>query len=53
MASFIQFTGEGDFIIGRGKRRAAALDSAINGQGTLEFEFTVPGNAAFFRVQTQ
>ncbi len=25
----------------------------INGQGKLEFQFTVPDNAAFFRVQTQ
>ena len=25
----------------------------INGQGKLEFQFTVPGNAAFFRVEAQ
>jgi hypothetical protein len=25
----------------------------INGQGKLEFQFTVPGNTAFFRVQAQ
>ena len=30
-----------------------APDTTINAQGNIEFLFTVPGNAAFFRVQTQ
>ena len=30
-----------------------APDTTINGQGQIEFLFTVPGNAAFFRVQAQ
>ncbi len=27
--------------------------TTINGQGKLEFQFTTPGNAAFFRVLAQ
>ena len=30
-----------------------APDTTINAQGNIEFLFTVPGNAAFFRVQAQ
>lgn len=30
-----------------------APQMTVNGQGKLEFQFTVPGNAAFFRVQAQ
>jgi hypothetical protein len=28
-------------------------DTMITGEGKLEFEFTEPGNAAFFRLQAQ
>ena len=31
----------------------AGFTTIINGAGKLEFEFTVPDNAAFFRVQAQ
>lgn len=31
----------------------SAPQTAINGEGKLEFQFTVPGNAAFFRVQAR
>ena len=34
-------------------QRFAAPDTTINAQGQIEFLFTVPGNAAFFRVQAQ
>jgi hypothetical protein len=27
--------------------------TTINGQGRIEFEFSAPDNAAFFRLQTQ
>ncbi len=27
--------------------------TTINGQGKIEFQFTVPDNAAFFRLQAQ
>lgn len=30
-----------------------APQMTVNGQGKLEFQFTSPGNAAFFRVQAQ
>ena len=32
---------------------AAGASTAINGQGKLEFQFTVPDNAAFFRLESQ
>src|SRR5262249_13832621 len=32
---------------------AAGSTTTINAQGNLEFEFTVPDNAAFFRVLAQ
>ena len=30
-----------------------APQTTINGQGKLEFQFTVPDNAAFFRLETR
>ena len=30
-----------------------APDTTINGQGQVEFLFTVPDNAAFFRLESQ
>ena len=30
-----------------------APQTSVNGQGKIEFLFTVPDNAAFFRVQAQ
>ena len=29
------------------------MTTVINGAGKLEFEFTVPDNAAFFRLESQ
>jgi hypothetical protein len=29
------------------------MTTTINGEGKLEFQFTVPDNAAFFRLQAQ
>jgi hypothetical protein len=31
----------------------AGATTTINGSGNLEFQFTVPDNAAFFRLQSQ
>ena len=31
----------------------SAPQSVINAQGELEFQFTVPDNAAFFRIRAQ
>ena len=31
----------------------AGFTTVINGAGKLEFEFTVPDNAAFFRLESQ
>ena len=32
---------------------ASGTSTILNAQGKLEFEFTVPDNAAFFRLQAQ
>ena len=54
----------GDFTLTLGVEKSTDLvhftpfplttpQTSIDGQGKLKFQFTVPGNAAFFRVRAQ
>ena len=61
----LQQSGPGTFTLTIGVQKAAALglpftdfpltvpQTTINAQGRLEFQFTVPDDAAFFRLESQ
>lgn len=42
-----------DFALPFAEFPFTAPDTTVNGEGKVEFEFTLPGNEAFFRLQAQ